>query len=255
DAFVRLLERALPGRLVIAVEEAHWADAASVRLLDRVAAESADRPWALLAIRRSHPVGFQPETGARIELAPLPNHVIEGLVIAATEATPLRPHEIAAIVNRAQGNPLFVDEITRIALGAGSVEALPESVGAALTAQIDALHPRVRRILRYCAVLGRSFRTEVLRLVLAAEGLELAAGDLEALSSFLEPDGEHRMRFRNSLVRDATYEGLAFRIRSRLHQTAGETLERISTDLDTDAPTLALHFWRAGDAERTWRYA
>lgn len=255
DAFVRLLDRVLPGRVVVAVEEAHWADAASARLLDRIAAESADRSWAVLAIRRSDPGGFQPETGIRVDLSPLPPHVIEWLVIAATEATPLRPHEIAAIVDRAQGNPLFVDEITRIAVGIGSMDALPESVGAALTAQIDALHPRVRRILRYCAVLGRSFRTEVLGIVLAAEGLELEPGDLEALSSFLERDGEHRMRFRNSLVRDATYDGLAFRIRARLHQTAGETLERISTDLDTDAPTLALHFWRAGDPERTWSYA
>lgn len=255
DAFVRLLERALPGRVVVAVEEAHWADAASVRVLDRVAAEVVDRPWSVLAIRRPDPGGFQPDSGLRVDLAPLPGHVIEWLVIAATEATPLRPHEIAAIVDRAQGNPLFVDEITRLAVGAGSMEALPESVGAALTAQIDALHPRVRRILRYCAVLGRSFRTEVLRIVLAADGLDLEAGDLEALSSFLERDGEHRMRFRNTLVRDATYEGLAFRIRARLHQIAGETLERISTDLDADAPTLALHFWRAGDAERTWSYA
>lgn len=255
DVFVRLLDRALPGRVVVAVEEAHWADAASARILDRVAAESTDRSWAIMAIRRADPGGFNPEPGVQVDLAPLPPHVIEGLVIAATEATPLRPHEIAAIVDRAQGNPLFVDEITRLAVGAGSMDALPESVGAALTAQIDALHPRVRRILRYCAVLGRSFRTEVLRIVLAADNLGLEAGDLEALSSFLERDGEHRMRFRNSLVRDATYEGLAFRIKARLHHTAAETLERISTDLDADAPTLALHYWRAGEAEGTWSYA
>jgi tetratricopeptide (TPR) repeat protein len=63
------------------------------------------------------------------------------------------------------------------------------------------------------------------------------------------------MRFRNSLVRDAAYEGLAYKIRARMHRTAGETLEQISTDLDADAPVLALHSWRAGDAERTWTYA
>ena len=56
-------------------------------------------------------------------------------------------------------------------------------------------------------------------------------------------------------MRDAAYEGLAYRIRSRLHRSAGEALERMSTDLDADAPTLALHFWRAADAERTWKYA
>jgi tetratricopeptide (TPR) repeat protein len=48
---------------------------------------------------------------------------------------------------------------------------------------------------------------------------------------------------------------LAYRIRTRMHRVAGETLEVMSTDLEADSPTLALHFWRAGDAERTWKYA
>ena len=61
---------------------------------------------------------------------------------------------------------------------------------------------------------------------------------LSALASFIEDDGEDRLRFRNSLVRDAAYEGLAFRVRARIHRTAGEVLEGVSTDLDADSPTL-----------------
>ena len=188
-------------------------------------------------------------------LPPLPPEVIEQLVIAATESTPLRPHEIAAVVDRAEGNPLYVEEVTRVALGTGSMDALPESVGAAMSAQIDLLPPHARRILRYCSVLGRSFRVEVLRRTLEEDGLTVAPSDIAGLAGFLEPDGPQRMRFRNSLVRDAAYEGLAYKIRAKLHRAAGGSLERMSTDLDADAPTLALHFWRAGDAERTWRYA
>ncbi len=124
-----------------------------------------------------------------------------------------------------------------------------------MSAQIDLLHPDARRVLRYCAVLGRSFRVEVLRRTLATDGLVADAATLSSLGAFLQPDGPDRWRFRNSLVRDAAYEGLAYKIRSRLHRAAGETLEAMSTDLDADSPTLALHFWRAGDAERTWRYA
>ena len=44
-------------------------------------------------------------------------------------------------------------------------------------------------------------------------------------------------------------------MRARIHRTAGEVLEGVSTDLDADSPTLVLHFARAGDAHRTWRYA
>ena len=109
--------------------------------------------------------------------------------------------------------------------------------------------------LRYCAVLGRSFRVEVLRRTMATDGLVADASTLSSLRAFLQPDGPDRWKFRNSLVRDAAYEGLAYKIRSRLHRAAGETLEAMSTDLDADSPTLALHFWRAGDAERTWKYA
>jgi tetratricopeptide (TPR) repeat protein len=85
--------------------------------------------------------------------------------------------------------------------------------------------------------------------------MRIQPADVAALSTFIEPDGTQRMRFRNSLIRDAAYEGLAYRVRAQLHRAAGLTLEAISTDLDADAATLALHFWRAGDAERTWRYA
>ena len=95
----------------------------------------------------------------------------------------------------------------------------------------------------------------MLRRTLATDGLVADAATLSSLSSFLQPDGPDRWRFRNSLIRDAAYEGLAYKIRSRLHRAAGETLEAMSTDLDADSPTLALHFWRAGDAERTWVYA
>ncbi len=255
DAVVRLMEETLHGRLLVVAEEAHWADAASARLLERIGIASEGRPWAVVAVRRPDPGGFAPGSGTRVTLHPLPPEVIEALVIAATESTPLRPHEIAAVVDRAEGNPLYVEEVTRVALGAGSMEALPESVGAAMSAQIDLLPPHARRILRYCAVLGRSFRVEVLRRTLDEDGLTVDPADIAGLAGFLEPDGPDRMRFRNSLVRDAAYEGLAYKLRAKLHRAAGETLERMSTDLDADAPTLALHFWRAGDAERTWLYA
>ena len=255
DTVVQLVERTLPGRVVLVAEDAHWADAASAALLDRVARAADQRPWAVVVTRRPDAGGCAPADGARVELEPLAPAVIERLVIAATEATPLRPHEIAAVVDRAQGSPLYVEEVTRVAVGTGSLDALPESVGAAMGTLIDALPPHARRILRYCAVLGRSFRVAMLQEVLAADELELTPDVLAALDAFLEEAGPGRMRFRNSLVRDAAYEGLAFRSRTRMHRVAGQTLERITTDPEADAPILALHFWYAGDAERTWIYA
>jgi class 3 adenylate cyclase/tetratricopeptide (TPR) repeat protein len=255
DVLVELLERTQTRPIVVLVEEAHWADEASSRLLERFATATAGRPWAVVAIRRGETGGFAPEGGTRVVLEPLPRAAVERLVIAATEATPLRPHEVAAVVERAAGNPLFVEEVTRLARGAGSLESLPESVSAAMATQIDQLPTTVRRVLRHAAVLGRSFRRTVISDTLEQDGLDLDPATVEALGEFLEPDGADRLRFRNALVRDAAYDGLAYRVRARVHRTAGEVLERHSTDLDADSPTLTLHFERAGDAERTWRYA
>ncbi len=255
DVVIDLVERLVPGPFAVVVEEAHWADGASAHLLGRLSSATDGRPWAVVCVRRGEETGFLPEGGTRVTLDPLPPEVLEQLVIAATEKSPLRPHEVAAIVARADGNPLYVEEVTRLTRGTGSVDLLPESLQAAMSAQIDQLSPVSRRVLRYAAVLGRSFRREVVNATLRADGLHIDAATYDELQAFLAPDGAHRLQFRNSLVRDAAYEGLAYRLRAKLHQTAGEVLERMSTDLDVDSPMLALHFSRAGDAARTWAYA
>jgi tetratricopeptide (TPR) repeat protein/class 3 adenylate cyclase len=255
DVVIELLGRLIQGPFAIVVEEAHWADGASAHLLGRVATATDGRPWAVVCVRRSTDGGFLPEGGTRVTLEPLPAGALEQLVIAATESAPLRPHEVSAIVERADGNPLYVEEVTRMTRRGGLVDLLPESLQAAMSAQIDQLSPVSRRVLRYAAVLGRSFRREVVNATLHADGLDVDPATYDDLQGFLEPDGPNRIQFRNSLVRDAAYEGLAYKLRARLHQTAGEVLERMSTDLDVDSPTLALHFSRSGDAERTWRYA
>lgn len=255
DVVIALLDHLVTEPLAVVVEDAHWADGASAHLLGRLAAATTGRPWALLVVRRGDGKGFVPASGTKLVVGPLSREVVQRLVIAATEATPLRPHEVDAVVAKADGNPLFVEEVTRLALGAGRLEALPESVQAAMGAQVDELAPSVRRILRYCAVLGLSVRREVLEGTLAADGLVLDPATLTLLSGFVEHDGPDRLRFRTSLVRDAAYDGLAYHVRARVHRTAGEVLERLSTDLDADSPALVLHFARAGDADRTWTYA
>jgi tetratricopeptide (TPR) repeat protein len=79
-------------------------------------------------------------------------------------------------------------------------------------------------------------------------------GALSRLESFLMPDGEARMRFREGLLRKTIYEGLAYRLRIRLHREAGEAMERLAEDPEDIADSLAMHFSIAGDHERTWRY-
>jgi len=257
DAVTRLLAAAHAGPLAIIAEDSHWADDASARLLNRIERECAERPWLLIVARREAESGFHPASSAReIRLTPLPDGAIEALLIAASEAAPLRPHELVLLVKRASGNPLFALESLRAAREAGSLEAVPDSLEAALAAQVDALAPTPRRVLRYASVLGRSFSQDALAELLGSEGASLDHSSLGRLESFLEIDGDDRLRFRNGLVRDTIYAGLAYRLRARLHRAAGETLEqRLGAEPGTNADALALHFSLAGDHARTWRYA
>ena len=255
DIVVRLLEVSVTGPLVVDVEEAHWADGASTTVLERVALATEGRRWAVLVARRDEGEGFAPEEGTHILLEPLSDEVMTRIVILATENQPLLEHEIAGIVARSGGNPLYAEELLRLFREVGSLEEMPESLHAALDAQIDALDPHSRRVLRYASVLGRSFRREVLDQTLRGDDLVVDEATIERLSGFLEPDGRARLRFRTGMIRDAAYEGLAYRLRTRLHAAAGRAVETLSTDLEADADTLALHFWRGGDSARTWRYA
>ncbi|HSN07336.1 MAG TPA: adenylate/guanylate cyclase domain-containing protein [Candidatus Angelobacter sp.] len=255
DLIVALIDAAVHGPFVLLVEEAHWSDAASVAVLERIVAAAHGRPWAVVVVRRPEGEGFTPAEGTQIVLEPLPDDVMRRIVIAATEAAPLRPHEVDGIVARAGGNPLYVEELTRVFREVGSLDAMPESLHAALDAQIDALDPHSRRVLRYASVLGRSFRREVLNETLRSDDLVIDEATVSKLSTFLEPDGGERLRFRTGMIRDAAYEGLAYRLRTKLHTAAGHAVERLSIDLDADADTLSLHFWRGGDDASTWRYA
>lgn len=254
DVVVELLALARPHPLVVTVEDAHWVDDASRVLLTRIAAETDSRPWVLVAVRRDEDGGFITDRATFVDLDILDEDVVRRLAVAATEAAPLRHHELEQVVTRAGGNPLFLLELVRAAQELGSLDAVPTSLQGAMAAQVDALDPFAKRVLSYASVLGRSFRRNALAEVLRAEQLRVDAATIERLQRFLEEDGPDRFRFRNGLVCDVTYDGLGYNLRARLHQEAGEAIERISTDHGADSNVLSLHFSKAGDHERTYAY-
>ena len=81
------------------------------------------------------------------------------LLIAATEESPLRPHEMSILARRSGGNPLFLQELLSATRVAGTTEGLPDTVEAMVTAQIDQLASTDRRLLRVASVLGLRFRS------------------------------------------------------------------------------------------------
>jgi tetratricopeptide (TPR) repeat protein len=242
----------------IVVEDAHFMDGASSDLLHRLSTASASLPHALFVTQSDASASWtrQNEDALRylcFALLPLTEREAARIVELATDAEPLRPHEVEELARRSGGSPLFVLELLDVARTTGTTEALPDSVEAVVTAEIDRLAPPDRTVLRYASVLGTVFNRSLLAAAVR-DDVELDSALWERLRGLVEADPPGRMRFRNTLVRDAAYEGLPFRRRRELHARVAEAIEATADGLEDEAATLALHFFAAGRRDKTWVY-
>jgi tetratricopeptide (TPR) repeat protein len=238
-------------------EDTHWMDDASASLLRRLAAGLRERPWMLCTTRRDTGAGFaageDPEIFS-LALEPISDEDAARLATADSEDEPLAPDAMAVLTRRAAGNPLFLRELVLAARRAGGVDALPETVEAVITSQVDALPAAERTRLRRLAVLGSRFEESVAEAVL---GFPPLGGDVSAsaLERYLVREPEGTLRFAHALIRDAAYEGLPFRLRREIHARAGEVIEGRAPVPEQEAEILSLHFFASGEAERAWRYS
>jgi class 3 adenylate cyclase/predicted ATPase len=256
DAVIELIHAAVSGPLVVAFDDAHYSDDATSLLASRLERETAQRPWLLLLARRDERTGYLPSTGVSLAVGPLANDTVQALVYRATAAAPLRSHTVEGVVARVAGNPLFLEETLRNLREHGDIDSLPTSLEGMVAAQIDALSPLARRVARRASVLGRSFRTSILRDLFADDDITLDDATLTELADILEPDGTARLRFRHALLRDAAYDSLPFVQRRALHLAAAHaTLARSGNDPSASADSLALHYSMGGDMASTWTWA
>jgi tetratricopeptide (TPR) repeat protein len=255
DAFVALVRagcRVRPWLLVL--EDLHWGDALTVRLVHLATGALADEPFCVLALARpevadAFPRLWAERTVREIRLGGLPRRAAERLV-AESLGDRLSPSAIARLVERAGGNPLFLEELIR-AVAEGKADELPETVLATMQARLMRLDAGARQMLRAASVFGERFwRSGVLALV----GGDAAGVDawLEALvaSEVLQRRRESRFPaepeyvFRHALLRDAAYSSLTDADRRAAHREAGSWLETHGED----PYVLAEHLWLGDDA-------
>ena len=253
DIVVDLMHAWTDEPFVIVAEDVHWADPASVSLLERLAREADARSWVVIMTSRDE---IETDASTRIELEPLDPEATSELIYAATESSPLRRDQVAAIALRSGGNPLFTQELLKVVEDTGDASSLPTSLDGVVGSQIDALEPNARRALRYVSILGRSFRIEVARELIATQGVELTDAVRATLNDFLDDDGSDRLRFHHALVRDVAYEGLPYRRRRDLHIRAGHLIKKGARGAEEGVlDVLSLHFFLGGDREQAWTYS
>jgi class 3 adenylate cyclase/tetratricopeptide (TPR) repeat protein len=255
EALVGLLSSGYSKPVAMIAEDGQWLDKASTALLEMIGEAARERPWTVLITARTGDAGFT-TLGDEVRLGALADSAVREIAIEATQAAPLRPHELDSIVSRSGGNPLFLNEILRVVSETGTTGELPESLDAVVSTEIDTLPALPRRLLRYSSVLGRRFRRQTLQEYLAPEEANLDDATQRELARFIDEDAEGQITFRHSVVHEIAYTSLPYAKRRELHGRAGRVIERQSgPDTDAVAEYLATHFSRSGEYEKAWRYA
>jgi AAA ATPase domain len=243
--------------IVLAVEDAHWADPSTLDLLRGIAERGALAPLFVLITARPE---LRPAWGVRshhgtISLVPLDRHQVRDMVsgLAAQHAL---AKEVVQVTERTGGVPLFVEELTRLLLERGEqdgVQTIPPTLQQSLTARLDRLGS-AREVGQIGAVTGRDFSYPLIRSVAAIEDSLLRAA-LERLAEAdillvqgVPPDSSYR--FKHALIQDAAYENLLKSRRQLLHRRVGETLrDRVVGTVPPEPELLAHHFIQAGLTE------
>ncbi len=244
--------------LALVVEDAQFMDDSSADLLHRLSAAGRSLSH-VVVIARTHPehlwtnLADEEQRYLVFDLLPLSEREAAEIVEIATDQEPLRPHEVEELARRSGGSPLFVVELLNVARSSGTIDALPDSIEAVVTADIDQLSPSDRIVLRYASVLGVAFEEDLLAAALR-DDFTLDSSLWDRLKGLVDRDSLGLLRFRNTLVHDTAYEGLPFRRRRELHARVAEAIEAGASSPDDEAATLALHYSAAKRNPETWKY-
>ena len=253
QAFLRYLEQAARVTpLVLVLEDLHWTDNQSIKLVD-MALRELRLPLLVLALARPEIDTLYPQIWAgrvqELKLPGLSRRAAERLAKQILGAQ-VNPSVVNQIVGQADGNAFYLEELIR-AVAAGKRDRLPETVLAMLQVRLQSLDPTSRRVLRSASVFGEIFwRAGVQALQPALISEQELARTLGALceAELILPHrdsplpGEVEYAFRHALVRDATYNLLTDEDRVHGHCLAAAYLEQAG---EPDPMVLAEH-WRLG---------
>ena len=260
EALLRRIETLAEDRpLLLAVEDAHWADPSTIELLTQTLPRLRTRRALVLVTFR---LEFQPPWSEQdgvtsISLNRLDPADARQLAMQVIAGPTLVSALLAQIVAQADGVPLFIEELTKgiVETGRGDPAgtapfAVPETLQASLMARLDR-HPVARQVAQIGAVLGREFTYALLAAVAdmaepaLQQGLDqlVAAGLLFCHGS--APDA--RYLFKHALIQEVAYESLLRRRRTLIHGRTVEGLERLTPETAAAQPELlAYHCMEAG---------
>ena len=245
--------------LLLIFEDIHWAEPAMLDLIEYLATWSRDASVLILCLARPELLDKRPGWGAgrfqsnRIILEPLNRNESAALIEALLSIDGLPDRLRGEMIERADGNPLFVEELIRMLLDEGTIVKsgnrwiaaptaaevrVPKTVEALIRARLDTLPRPERSALQAGSVIGRTFDRPMLDgLVDDAERLNAAMENLilrDLVSEEAAPQGRASYRFKHILVRDVAYATLPKARRAALHLQIAHAMALLVGDRSTE---------------------
>lgn len=263
--------------LVLIFEDLHWADQSSGLLMEHILSLTKEVPFLLWGVGRPDlgtPALTLREIGStnyseyyqEIMLRPLSPEESTQLVSNLLHNDRLSPALAKEILDKAEGNPFFLEEIVRALIDLGNfardkvtgkwrfiaktqATVIPDTLQGVIMARVDTLSADLKELLKLAAVIGRIFFYRVLH-ALAGNGhdLEQQLQELQNLEIVRErrriPEWE--FAFKHVLVQEAIYQSILFQKRKEIHYRVGKIMEELFADrLEEFYGLLAFHFTQA----------
>jgi class 3 adenylate cyclase/tetratricopeptide (TPR) repeat protein len=251
----QLLGLAAKQPVLYILEDAHWIDPTSRELVTQTLGRIGDARILMLITCRPE---FQSDWARHPQVTALTlSRLSRGQgaeVVRAAGGEVLSEEATAHILRRADGVPLFIEELTRsvieIESAVGDTE-IPDTLQASLLARLDRLGSEAKEIAQIAAAIGREFGTELLNAV-TRQPREIVDSALQRLvsSQIVLPGGSAQdgaYAFRHALIQDAAYQSLLLSRRRQHHQAIAQALEQQFPETAESQPDLVARHYTAAE--------
>ena len=249
--------------VLMAWEDLHWADPTTLETLGMLIEQA---PTALLLVVATYRPELKPPWPQRSHMTPitlnrLERPEVETIVSHLAGGRPLPGEVVDHIVAKADGVPLYVEELTKAILGSGVLQThgdayvltgalaqlhIPETLQDSLMARLDRA-PRLREVAQLGAVLGREFAYDMISALAGLEEqmLQSGLGQLVVDELLYQRGRPPRSRylFKHALIQDAAYQSLLKRTRQQYHQQVATLLEDRFPEMVTTQPEVLAHHY------------
>ena len=281
QAVCTYIERlALQDPLAVVIDDVHWIDPTSLDLLSHLLPLAEKVPLLIILLfrpRRDEPSWQIHETAARdyahryhaISLQPLNKESSRQLVANLLEVDDLPQSVRTMIMDKAEGNPFYVEEVIRSLLDSGLIIrvddhwqttreitniTVPDTLSAVIMTRLDRLDEKSRQAAQTASVFGRQFQYKLLEEVHnIKEPLEPILDDLQRRELIREKSRlpQHLYLFKHSLTQETVYSSMLLKKRRELHKSVAESLEKNEPERVNE---LARHFFEAREYARALPY-